>query len=230
MIQESIREMTADERASLQSALRPEPARRRQPLITTEGWVSVGVVALTLAVIALAGGRNVGGFALAIAAGVVYGGYRFAVAARGRARREQFREQFIDRYTAQRQGELAAMLQDGRVTVKRVRAVAVVQIEPIEDEGTGYVFDLGDGRVLFLKGQDYDMARADDASWPNTDFEIVRAVTDGTMLDLHCHGAPLPPLRVVSGDDVDPQKGWDERDEVLEMSMDDAVRTILREH
>ena len=38
----------------------------------------------------------------------------------------------------------------------------------------------------------------------------------------------LPPLRVVSRDDVDPQKGWDEREEVLEMSLDDAVRSILR--
>jgi hypothetical protein len=185
--------------------------------------VSVVVFVLALVAIALAGGRNVGGFALVIAAGVIYGGYRLVSAGRSRARREQF----IERYTAQRSGEVARVLQDGRVTVKRVHAVAVVQIEPIEDEGTGYLFDLGDGRVLFLKGQDYDVA-GDDAPWPNTEFEIVRAVTDGTMLDLRCHGTALPPLRVISRDEVDPRKAWDEREAVLEMSLDDAVRIVLR--
>jgi hypothetical protein len=224
MIEERVRQMTADERASLQGVMRPEPARRREPLIAPEGWVSVAVFVLARVAIALAGGRNVGGFALAIAAGVIYGGYRLVAARRSRAQREQF----IERYTAQRSGEVARVLQDGRVSVKRVHAVAVVQIEPIEDEGTGYVFDLGDGRVLFLKGQDYDVAGDDEAPWPNTEFEIVRAVTDGTMLDLRCHGTALRPLRVISGADLDPQKGWNEREEVLEMSLDEAVRTVLR--
>jgi hypothetical protein len=119
------------------------------------------------------------------------------------------------------------MLQDGRVVVKRVHAVAVVEIEPLEDEGTGYVFDLGDGRGLFLKGDDYFPAD-EDAVWPSTEFEIVRAAADGRVLDVHCHGAALPPLRVIPGDDVDPQKGWDAREEVLHMSVDEAVRTVLR--
>lgn len=89
------------------------------------------------------------------------------------------------------------------------------------------MFDLGDGRVLFLKGPCY-FPSDEDAPWPSTDFEIVRAAADGTMLGLHCHGTALPPLRVVPGDDVDPQKGWDEREEVLHMSVDDAVRSVLR--
>jgi hypothetical protein len=57
--------------------------------------------------------------------------------------------------------------------------------------------------------------------------EIVRAATDGTMFGLQCHGTPLRPLRVVPRDTVDPQKGWDEREEVLPMSVDEAVRTVL---
>ncbi|HUR06336.1 MAG TPA: hypothetical protein VM347_27565, partial [Nonomuraea sp.] len=84
----------------------------------------------------------------------------------------------------------------------------------------------GDGRVLFLKGQDYRPTEEDDR-WPNTDFELVRTVAEGRFMSLICHGSTLPPLRVVPGDDVDPQKGWDEREEVLEMSMDEAVRTVL---
>jgi hypothetical protein len=227
MIQEYVRAMTADEQVSLQSALRPVPARARQTVlgsIESETWITAGVALVTGLVLAVVGAKSAASAAIAIAAGVALGGVPLARA----AIRESRRLKFGERYTAQRDRELAAMLEDRRVTVKRVHAVAVVEIEPMEDEGTGYVFDLGDGRVLFLKGQDYDVAD-DDAPWPNTDFEIVRAATDGTMLGLHCHGAALRPLRVVPRDDVDPQKGWDEREEVLEMSMDEAMRSVLRE-
>lgn len=226
MIQEFAREMTADERESIQSAMRPMPVRARQTplrLIETETWVTAGVPLLTGVVIALLVAKSLAGAVIALAAGVVIGGVPLVSA----AVRESRRLKFADAYTARRHRELAAMLEDGRVTVKRVRAVAVVQIDLIEDEGYGYVYDLGDGRVLFLKGQDYPSPDDEEGPWPNTDFEIVRAATDGTVLDIHCHGTLLPPLRVVPGDDLDPQKGWDEREEVLHMSMDEAVCTIL---
>lgn len=225
MIQEYVREMTTDERASLQGAMRPEPARARRPTLRSiepETWGLALVAVLTLAVIALAGGSR-GGLAIAAAAGVLVGGYQLAAAARRNARRREFGEA----YAARRHRELVRVLEDGRATVKRVRAVAVVEIEPFEDEGPGYVFDLGDGRVLFVKGQDFSLPDDEDSPWPNTDFEIVRAATDGTMLGLRCHGTALRPLRVVPAADVDPQKGWDEREEVLQMSVDEAVRTVL---
>lgn len=173
MIEEYVREMTAEERASLQSALRPPPAiARRSRSISTEAWGLAGVWVLTLVVIALAGGRNIGGFVFAAAVGGIVVGYHLVSAARRNARRREYGE----RYMEQRHPELARVLEDGRVTVKRVRAVAVVEIEPIEDEGTGYVFDLGDGRVLFLKGQDYFPAD-DGAPWPNTEFGSARPRT-----------------------------------------------------
>jgi hypothetical protein len=40
--------------------------------------------------------------------------------------------------------------------------VAVVELEPMEDEGAGYLFDLSDGHVLFLKGQGYEPTEDDD--------------------------------------------------------------------
>jgi hypothetical protein len=223
MIQEFVREMSAEERAWVQRAMRPHPAGTRQSIITPEVWGIAVVWALTLVVVAFMGGGNIGGFVFATAVGAAIVGRKLVAAARANAERHKNLEAFATR----RSSALARVLEDGRVTVKRVRAVAVVEIEPIEDEGTGYVFDLGDGRVLFIKGS-YYFPEDDEAPWPNTDFEIVRAAADGMILDVHCHGTELLPLRVVPGKDVDPQKGWDEREEVLHMSVDEAVRSVLR--
>jgi len=224
MIEEFVREMSAEERASLQRAMRPRPAGVRHSDDARETWVLVVVWILVLVVIALAGGRSVAGFVAALAAGGVLVGHRLVKAAVKKARRRKF----FERYDAHRSREIARVLEDGRVTVRRVHAVAVVEIEPLEDEGTGYVFDLGDGRVLFFKA-DFFLVDGDEPPWPNTDFEIVRAAANGELLDVRCHGTALPPLRVVHHDDVDPEKGWDAREEVLQVSVDEAVRTVLRD-
>jgi hypothetical protein len=159
----------------------------------------------TLAVIAAAGGSR-GGLAIALTAGLLWSGYHLIVAARQRTRRRHFAEAHRER----RRAELEKILQNGMARVKRVKAVSVVELAAFEDEGPGYVFDLGDGRVLFVKGQDF-ASPDDDGPWPNTEFEIVRAAADGTMLGLRCHGALLRPMRVIPASIVDPQKGWEER-------------------
>ena len=224
MIEEFVREMSAEERASLQRAMRPRPAGVWHSDDARETWVLVAVWILALVVIALTGRRSAAGFVAALTVGGILVGRRLVKAAAGKARRRTF----FEGYDAHRSREVARVLEDGRVTVRRVHAVAVVEIEPLEDEGTGYVFDLGDGRVLFFKA-DFVPVDDDGASWPNTDFEIVRAAAGGELLDVRCHGTALPPLRVVRHDDVDPQKGWDAREEVLPMSVDEAVRTVLRD-
>lgn len=225
MIQEFVREMTADERSSLRRAARPQPAGALRYMVRAMDaeakWLG-GVGAFVLVGALATAGRVSGGVTAALVGGGLFGLYQLSAGALGQVRMRKRRM----RDEPRRLQELARVLEDGRVAVKRVRAVAVVQMQPIEDEGYGYVFDLGDGRVLFLKGQDYDVAD-DDAPWPNTEFEIVRTVADGTMLGLRCHGPALPPLRVIPGGDLDPRKGWDEREEVLHMGLDEAVRTVL---
>ena len=47
------------------------------------------------------------------------------------------------------------------------------------------------------------------------------------MLGLRCQGALLRPMRVIPASMVDPQKGWEEREDVLQMSVDQAVRSVL---
>lgn len=221
MIQESLRELSDEERAELRGAMRPLPTI---PLIEWEAWWPVLVGFGTLAVIALSGGSR-GGLAVAGVAALIVASYHLGTTAARNARLRKNRG-FAAEYLARRHEALNRILEDGRVAVKRVRAVAVVVLEPMEDEGFGYLYDLGDGRVLFLKGQDYPVPD-DDEPWPNTDFEIARAVLDGTFIDLRLHGGPLPPLRVIRGDDCDPEVAWQEREEVLAMSLDEAVRMVL---
>lgn len=227
MIQEFVREMSAEERSSLERAIRFEPPGNWRYTLRAIGrgarWL--GLSGALLLMIGLAAAPLVsGGITVALSAVGLFMLYDFITALAEQRRLRRRRESFAP----QALRKLARILEDGRVTVKRVRALAVVEIQPIEDEGMGYVFDLGDGRVLFLKGQDFDTPD-DEAPWPNTEFEIVRTVVEGRMLGLHCHGTALPPLRVIPAADVDPQKGWDEREEVLHMTMDEAVRTVLRE-
>jgi hypothetical protein len=228
MIQESVREMTAAERAPLRATMQP-PALRPRPLVSREGWLMAAAWLLVPVVLWLRGERSIGGYAGVLVLGAGIAGYHLVSTARAaaRQRRNHATQAVREAYAARTERDRARILEDGRVVVKRVRAEAVVEIEALEDEGTGYVFDVGEGRVLFIKGPDV-FPSDDEMPWPNTEFEIVRTAAEGWLLDVHCHGTALPPLRVVSRDDVDPQKGWDEREEVLEMSLDDAVRSILR--
>lgn len=222
MIEESVRKMTAEERASFQSAIRATPAR--PPHIRWQLAAGLAIAA-ALVVAAGVGGLIPGGLAAALVGVAMLAFYDNVIAPRVRERRMRKRR---EDFAAEGERALARVLADGRVTVKRVRAVAVVEMEPMEDEGPGYLFDLGDGRVLFLKGQDYGVAEDEGVSWPNTDFEIVRTVAEGRMLDLHCHGQALAPVRILRGDEVDPQAAWAEREEVLDLTLDQAVKTVLR--
>jgi hypothetical protein len=224
MIQESVREMTAAERAPLQAAMQP-PALKPQPFVTGEGWLMVAAWLLVPVVLWLRGERSAGGYVGVLVLGAGIGGYHLVSAARARARQRRNHAT----WTAQRTRDLARVLEDGRAVVTRVRAAAVVQVEPWEDEGTGYLFDLGEGRVLVMKGgDDFVDEDEDDARWPNTDFEIVRAAADRRILGMHLHGAVLSPARILENGEYDAERWEDLPAGVLDMSLDDAVRSILR--
>lgn len=225
MIEEFVRPMTAEERESLETTMRPQAA---PPLRYTLGIVRNHLVGLAISVVLVvvllaAAGPRYRGLAVFLAGGGLF----FVVEIyKAFAERAELRRRWI-KHEAQRHPELAHALADGRVTVKRVRAVAVVQIEPLEDEGTGYLFDLGDGRVLALKGAHYSSFDGE-AELPNSEFDIVRLATDRTLLGVYCRGEALTPLRVIGSDDYgDPEEWWSEREEVMNVSLDEAVRTVV---
>jgi len=87
-----------------------------------------------------------------------------------------------------------AVLEAARVQVLRCTPLAVVQIDPYEDEGTHYFFDVGENILLFLGGQDFDPTRA----FPNSEFEIVRQI-GGPLIGLYGRGQKLRPVRKIPG-------------------------------
>jgi hypothetical protein len=121
--------------------------------------------------------------------------------------------------------EIRAALRDATVRVTRVRATSVVTIEEYEDEGAGFIFDVENGQLLFLKGQGYWPAE-EAMAWPNSEFEIVRTAVGDRWVGIFCHGAPLTPTQVLQSAECKEDIVWAEREDVVEASMDEFVRSI----
>ena len=77
-----------------------------------------------------------------------------------------------------------------------IEAVAYAELEEWEDEGACWAFDLGDGRIVFLTGQEFYPS----ARFPSLDFSVVYPLTeDGDSMDmwLEKRGATVPPAEVL---------------------------------
>jgi hypothetical protein len=92
--------------------------------------------------------------------------------------------------------KIRAALEDGKASVSSVTSDRAVVIEEFEDEGSAYIFDLGDGTSLYLRGQEY-YPEDDDAPWPARQFEIVRAGLDGRLVGIFTGREPVPHVRTV---------------------------------
>lgn len=83
-----------------------------------------------------------------------------------------------------------------KAIVVQVRSDRVVEFEEVEDEGASYAFQLQDGRIRFIDGQDYHAS----ARFPNTDFSLVHILSDdGELLESQIakHGQKLKPVRII---------------------------------
>jgi hypothetical protein len=87
------------------------------------------------------------------------------------------------RFVCEDAPKIRAALEDGQAFVWRVTSHRAVVIEEYEDEGSAYIFDLGDGTSLYLRGQEY-YPEHDDAPWPAQQFEIVRTALDGRLVGI----------------------------------------------
>lgn len=77
-----------------------------------------------------------------------------------------------------------------------IRATAYAEFEEIEDEGACYAFDLGDGRLVFLTGQQFYPS----ARFPGLDFSVVYPLDeDGASADMWIEkrGPAAEPDRVI---------------------------------
>jgi hypothetical protein len=78
----------------------------------------------------------------------------------------------------------------------RVQSTEVVAFEEEEDEGACYAFQLNDGRILFISGQEYYPS----ARFPNTDFSLTNIYDrDGVCIEelIHKRGHKLEPSRTI---------------------------------
>ena len=101
--------------------------------------------------------------------------------------------------------KLKAALRDGSVNVRNVHATAVIEVEGDEDVGNGYIFDVGDGKLLFLHGSD---PVDDDMPWPNNNFEIVHTARDQQCVGIFCRGTQLEPVRTIQAHELNDPTGW----------------------
>jgi hypothetical protein len=89
-------------------------------------------------------------------------------------------------------------LEHDRAEVFRIEARAYAELEEIEDEGACYAFDLGDGRIVFLTGQEF----YPDEDFPCLAFSLVSPLDDdGQAVDcwVETHAERSTPERVVPG-------------------------------
>src|SRR5579871_836331 len=81
--------------------------------------------------------------------------------------------------------------------VIRIQATAMVEFEEEEDEGACYAFQLDEGQMIFISGQDFYPS----AKFPNSDFSIVNIYADDEQLVeslMEKHGHKLEAVRKIS--------------------------------
>jgi hypothetical protein len=117
-------------------------------------------------------------------------------------------------------------LADGMVSVKQVVATEVIEIEEFEDEGGGWIFDIGEGQCLVLKGQRF-FPNDERAAWPNTQFEIVRTAKHNLWVGIFCAGTQLEPSQRIPSAKVPEKLIWDEMETVISGKPADVVRALL---
>ena len=92
--------------------------------------------------------------------------------------------------------KLETALKDGQASVCRVVSESVIVIEEFEDEGSAYVYDLGDGTSFYLRGQEY-YPEDERAPWPAREFEIVRTKQGGRLVAIFPGREPVPEVRMI---------------------------------
>jgi len=119
------------------------------------------------------------------------------------------------------------VLQNGRCYSRDVTASEVYVIEAFEDEAPGYIFALGEGKSLLLKGQQY-VPEEDKMPWPAATFSLVRS-TDGQLwIGLFSFGQALAPTRTIEMRECKEDFIWAEREDELDGQPDEVLKRIMK--
>ena len=101
---------------------------------------------------------------------------------------------------------IRAAIDNGLACVCRVRSDSVVVVQEDEDEGSAYIFDLGDGSSLYLRGQEY-FPDLESSPWPAGQFEIVRTKVDRLLVGVFAGSEPVADIREVRMSEM-PESFW----------------------
>ena len=123
--------------------------------------------------------------------------------------------------------EIRSVLEGGNVFAKKVSAAAVIEITPFEDEGSGYLYDVGDGRTMLLKGQRFEFPE-EDTAWPNTDFEIVYTEPGRMWIGIFCSGEELPPISEIATTECPEEVAWAEYEEIRMGSLEAVAKSLRK--
>ena len=90
---------------------------------------------------------------------------------------------------------LQSGLQDGTAQELRVHASAVIRLEEMKEQGSGFAFQTGEDEILFLQRLDFHPAAA---RFPSGDFGLVRLTGDPEDADVIVkYGRKIAPLRAI---------------------------------
>jgi hypothetical protein len=134
----------------------------------------------------------------------------------------------VRKLRAEREPLVREALADGRVEVTRVVAQGVIELEEFEDEGQGFVFDIGGGQSLLLKGQNY-LPEDQAAPWPSTEFELVRTAKHRLWVGLFNRGQALTPQQRVPLTEFPSDFVWAEEERIVPLPPEELVARLRRE-
>ena len=212
MLEKYERPFNVAERASLAAGLDRGPPSRRRMLRWLSIWLAIVAVGiLILSCIALLFDGKPGWPALigAVLAGVTFvaciiAGYCAYAVVAGYRRTVYYAANFAQKTAPQ----IRAALQDGRTSVCRVTSVGVIVIEEFEDEGSAFIYDLGDGTCLYLRGEGYYLDNVPGTSWPVRQFDLVRAAANDLWLGVFNRERRLEPELEVSMEEMPREYAW----------------------
>lgn len=227
MFTEYFRELTTREKSILHWQLEP---RNPVSIWSTLRWVfsSFGVITFVIASIGWMIVRDVHPIVIGPVGGVLgvaglVALYLLIASIRGHlhwSRQEK-------RHQREHAPTIRLAIQDGMALVKAFEASRVVELEEFEDEGVGYIFDVGEGQLLFLKGQEYRSAE-DGKPWPNSKFEIVRTRLGQHWVGLFCAGEALTPIESLKSSDLTEDALSRVREEVVHSDIESLLATVRR--
>ena len=228
MISETQRQMTAEERAMLQTWIisTPKPEGFARSVLVGSGLLVAALLLVVAFVFLLTLRVNL--VLLVIAAVIMFFVGFGCVFIGGNMISSTFGLMRIRRNLIKTQNpRIAEALLDGKVRVLSVEADSVVHLEEFEDEGSAFLFSVEPTRTLILKGQDiYPVEQS--MPWPAQRFEIIRTVLHDIKVGVVSSGTELVPKFTRPLYDCNEDFIWSEKQEIIDKPVDQVLRSLLK--